>query len=119
MVAYLDIDATLSAEDCTFWQDILYRCLDDPSDVLEGREQESNYEDVEIQPVKSGTLLYLDKERYLCGGYSEDDYAADFQKAMACLTKGTALDFKVSLSLYFLEHDPDLHLSFDRQDLAA
>jgi len=58
--------------------------------------------------------------RYFHGiAYSEDDYAEDFRKAMSLLTKDATHDFKVSLSLYYLEHDPDLHVTFDRQELAA
>jgi hypothetical protein len=29
------------------------------------------------------------------------------------------LDFKVSISLYYLEHDADLEVEYDRQELAA
>jgi len=35
------------------------------------------------------------------------------------LTKDATHDFKVSLSCYFLEHDPNLHVTFDRQELVA
>jgi hypothetical protein len=55
----------------------------------------------------------------LCGGYSEDEYAADFKKAMSILTKDVTLDFKVSLSLYYLEHDADLAVEYSRKDLSA
>ena len=119
MVAYLEIDATLSAEDRTFWQDTLYRCIDDPMDVLEGQEQESDPEDVEIQPLQGGIRFFLDKERYLCNGYSQEEYAEDFRRAMHLLTQDAVPDFKVSLNMYYLERDPDLDVEYDRQELAA
>ena len=120
MVSYLEVGTKLSLEDCGYWQDILYRCLDEPQDVILGEEPSSSPDDVDVSFIYDGTTqFYLNIERCLGGGYSEDEYAADFQKALHILTKGTALDFKVSLSLYYLEHDPDLYLSFNRQDLAV
>jgi hypothetical protein len=40
-VSYLEVDGKLQKEDCGFWQDVLYRCLDEPQDVIEGQEQHS------------------------------------------------------------------------------
>ena len=119
MCASVEINAPLSEADCTVWQDILYRCVDDPEGVLAEGEQDSNPEDVEIQRWEDETQFCLDMERNLCGGYSEAEYAEDFQKAMALLTKDVPQDFKVTLSLYYLEHGPDLYVSFERQDLAV
>ena len=53
------------------------------------------------------------------GGTPRGEYAEDFRKAIRLLTKDVTLDFKVALSLYYLEHDPDLHVTFDRQELAV
>jgi hypothetical protein len=120
MVSYLEVDATLPKEDCGFWQDILYRCLDEPQDVIEGQEQYSEPEDVEVSFVYDNkTQFHLDIERYLCGGQSEDEFADEFRRAIHTLTKDVTLDFKVSLHLYYLEHDPDLAVEFDRKELAA
>jgi hypothetical protein len=120
MISYLEVEAKLPQEDCGFWQDILYRCLDEPEAVLAGEPQHDGSDDVDVSFVWDGkTQFYGDVERYLCGGYSEDEYAADFKKAMHFLTKNTTLDFKVSLSLYYLEHDADLAVEFSRKDLSA
>ncbi|MDR0327795.1 MAG: hypothetical protein LBI05_05820 [Planctomycetaceae bacterium] len=121
MVASLEVDAKLSDVDYAFWQDVLYRCLEEPTDVIEGLDdQYSRPEDVEIQTFCEGkTQFYLDIEQNLCGGCSEDEFAEDFRKAVHRLTKDVSQDFRVSLSLYYLGHDPDLYMSFDRQELAA
>ena len=120
MCASVEINTPLSEADCTVWQDILYRCFDEPSDVIAGCEQDSCPEEVEIRQFQGETFLYIDQERYLCGGYSEEEYAEDFRRAMHLLTKDVSQDFQVSLSAYYyLEHDPDLYVSFERQDLAV
>jgi hypothetical protein len=120
MISYLEVDGKLPEEDCGFWQDVLYRCLDEPEAVLEGEPQPNNADDVEVSHVwDDKTQFYLSVERYLCGSYSEDEYAADFKKAMSILTKDVTLDFKVSLSLYYLEHDADLAVEYSRKDLSA
>jgi hypothetical protein len=46
-------------------------------------------------------------------------FAADFRRAIQALTKDVTLDFNVSLCLYYLEHDPDLAVEYNRQELAA
>ena len=65
------------------------------------------------------TRFCCDLEITLCGGYSDTEYAEDFRRAMYLLTKDAVLDFKVSLDLYYLEHDADLSVEYDRQELAA
>jgi hypothetical protein len=120
MISYLEVDGKLPQEDCGYWQDVLYRCLDEPEAVLAGEPQHDGSDDVDVSFVWDGkTQFYCDVERYLCGGYSEDEYAADFKKAMGILTKDVTLDFKVSLSLYYREHDADLAVEFSRKDLSA
>jgi hypothetical protein len=120
MISYLEVDAKLPEEDHGFWQDVLFRCLDEPEAVLEGENQSDGSDDVQVGYVwDNKTQFYLSVERYLCGGYSEDEYAADFKKAMSILTKDVTPDFKVSLGLYYLEHDADLAVEFSRKDLSA
>ena len=58
-------------------------------------------------------------ELTLYGGYSQEEYAEDFRRALHLLTKDAVPDFNVSMDLYYLEHDPDLEVEYDRQDLAA
>jgi len=65
------------------------------------------------------TRFCCDLEITLCGGYSQEEYAEDFRRAMHLLTKNAVPDFKVSLSLYYLEHDADLEVEYDRQELAG
>jgi hypothetical protein len=115
----LEGDAKLSDVDYALWQDVLYRCLDDPTNVNAGDEQDSSPEYVDVQEIQDKTRFYLDIEQNLCNGCSEEDFAEDFRRAMHRLTKDVTQDFRVSLSLYYLEHDPDLYMSFDRQELAA
>ena len=43
----------------------------------------------------------------------------DFRRALHLLTKDAVPDFKVSLNLYYLEHEPDFEVEYDRQELAA
>ena len=50
---------------------------------------------------------------------TDEEYAENFRKAMHLLTKNAVPDFKVSLALYYLEHDADLEVEYDRQELAA
>jgi hypothetical protein len=120
-VSYLEVDGKLPLEDCGFWQDILYRCLDEPQDVLEAVEDQfSEPDNVDVGFVwDNRTQFYLDIERNLCGGQSEDEFADEFRRAIHTLTKDVTLDFKVSLHMYFLEHDPDLAVEYNRQELAA
>jgi hypothetical protein len=120
MISYLEVDGKLPEEDCGFWQDVLFRCLDEPEAVFEGENQPNNADDVEVSHVwDDKTQFYLSVERYLCGGYGEDEYAEDFKKAMHLLTKDVTQNFKVSLALYYLEHDADLAVEFSRKDLSA
>ena len=119
MFSCLEVGETLPESDYDFWKSVLNRCLDRPTDVLEGNEQINDTEIVAVYHYDGKTHFSCEVEMNLCGGYSEDEYAEDFQKAMRLLTKEVLQDFNVSLSLYYLEHDPDLYVSFDRQDLAV
>ena len=120
MYSYLEIDETLRENDYEFWRDVLHRCVDCPAEVLDGDDTYSQPDLVDGYVHGDGwTRFCFEQEMNLCGGYSEDEYAEDFRKAIRLLTKDASLDFKVALSLYYLEHDPDLHVSFDRSELAA
>ena len=119
MLSLIDVDAALPENEQDFWKDILARCTERPAEVLEGTET-SYPETVEAYVRQDGvTRFCCDLEITLCGGYSQDEYAEDFRRAMHLLTKDAVLDFKVSLSLYYLEHDADLSVEYDRQALAA
>ena len=37
-VSCLEVDATLCEKECAFWRDVLYRSVDQPTDILEGCE---------------------------------------------------------------------------------
>ena len=120
MLALLDVNAALSETDLDFWKEILSRCTERPSDVLEGGDPPSYPETVEAYVRKDGiTRFCCDIEMSLSNGYSQDEYAEDFRRALHLLTKDAALDFKVALNAYYLEHDPDLEVEFDRSELAA
>ena len=120
MVSLLDVNAPLPESDWVFWQDILHRCVDCPDEVLDEDDPYSQPDLVDAYVHSDGwTRFHFEQEMNLCNGYSEDDYASDFRKAIRLLTKDVTLDFKVALSLYYLEHDPDLHVTFDRQELAV
>ena len=119
MLSLLDVDAALSEEEYGFWKDVLSRCTDCPSDVLEGYEA-SYPETVEAYLRQDGkTRFCCEVEQDLCCGYSEDEFAEDFRKAMHLLTQEVTLDFRVSLDLYYLEHDADLSVEYDRAELAV
>ena len=115
------MDAALTQEDYTFWQDVLFRCIDEPTDVLEGQEGYASLPDhVDVYLIQdSKTQFRYDTEMNLCGVCSQEDYAEDFRRALHLLTQNATLDFKVSLYLYYLEHDPDLSVEYNRQELAA
>ena len=76
-------------------------------------------DEVEVYPLQGQTQFRYDLEMNLCGGRSEYDFADEFRRALHLLTKDIALDFKASLHLYYLEHEPDLSVEFDRQALAV
>ena len=119
MVALLDVDATLPESEYDFWKEKLASCTECPADMLEGGEP-SDPDSVDVYIRKDGvTRFCCEMEIALCGGYSDEEYAEDFRKAMHLLTKDTVLDFKVSLNCYYLEHDADLSVEYDRQALAA
>ena len=120
MVSLLDVDAPLPEREWVFWQDVLHRCVDYPAEVLDEDDPYSQPDLVDGYVHSDGwTRFHFEQEMNLCGGCSEEEYAEDFRKAIRLLTKDVTLDFKVALSLYYLEHDPDLHVTFDRQELAA
>ena len=119
MVALLDVDAALPESEYDFWKEKLASCTECPLDILEGGEpSDPDYVDVYLR--KDGiTRFCCEMEIALCGGYSQDEYAEDFRKAMHLLTKDAVLDFKVALNAYYLEHDPDLEAEYSREELAA
>jgi hypothetical protein len=90
------------------------------TEVLDGDDPYSQPDQVDSYLRKDGwTRFCCEMEQNLCNGVSEDEYAESFRKAVHCLTKDVTLDFRVSLSLYYLEHDPDLYVTYNRQELAA
>ena len=120
MMSLLDVDAALPENEQEFWKEILYRCTECPTDVLENGDDSSDPDTVSAYIRKDGvTRFCCEIEIMLCGGYSQDNYAEDFRKAMHLLTKDVALDFKVAISCYYLEHDPDLEIEYSREELAA
>jgi hypothetical protein len=120
MVALLDVNAALPESEQDFWKNILYRCVDCPAEVSDDDDPFSQPDQVDAYLREDGwTRFCCEMEQNLCGGVSEDEYAESFRKAVHRLTKDVTQDFRVSLSLYYLEHDPDLYMSFDRQELAA
>ena len=120
MLSLLDVDAALSEEEYGFWKDVLSRCTECPSDVLEECDESCDSDRVDVYIRKDGvTRFCCEVEQDLCCGYSEDEFAEDFRKAMHLLTQEVTLDFRVSLDLYYLEHDADLSVEYDRQELAA
>ena len=123
-VSYLEVDAALPQEDYPFWQDVLFRAVDEPTDVLEGRtDYVSLPENVEVYPVRNEnkTQFRFDLEMNLCGGCSEEEFAEDFRRAVHLLTQNVsaAVQFRASLDLYYLEHEADYSVEYDRTDLAA
>jgi hypothetical protein len=119
MLALLDVNAELPETDWNFWKDVLSSCTDSPADVLDGYD-ESYPETVDCYIRKDGvTRFCCEIERNLSNGYSQEEFAEDFRKALHLLTKDVALDFKVAISLYYLEHDADLEAEYTRQELAA
>ena len=120
MVALLDVDAALPESEHDFWKDVLARCTEYPSDVLEEGDESCDSDSVDVYIRKDGvTRFCCEIETTLCGGYSDTEYAEDFRRALHLLTKDAVPDFKVSLSAYYLEHDADLSVEYDRQELAA
>jgi hypothetical protein len=119
MLALLDVNAALPENDWDFWKNVLSSCTDSPTDVLDGYEA-SYPETVDCYIRKDGvTRFCCEIERNLSGGYSQDEYAENFRKALHLLTKDVLQDFKVALNMYYLEHDPDLEVEYSRQELAA
>ena len=119
MLSLIDVDAALPEDAQDFWKDVLARCTERPAEVLAGTET-SYPETVEAYVRQDGvTRFCCEMEITLCGGYSQEEYAEDFRRAMHLLTKDAVLDFKVSLNAYYLEHEPDLEIEFDQQELAA
>ena len=123
-VSYLEVDVALPQEDYSFWQDVLFRAVDDPTDVLEGRTDYVSFPDnVEVYPVRdeNKTQFHFDLEMNLCGGCSEEEFAEDFRRAVHLLTQNVSaeLQFRASLDLYYLEHEADYSVEYDRQELAA
>ena len=120
MVALLDVDAALPESEYDFWKEKLTSCTECPLDILEGGKP-SDSDSVDAYLRKDGvTRFCCEMEIALCGGYSQEEYAEDFRKAMHLLTKDVVEpDFKVSLNAYYLEHDPDLEIEYSREELAA
>jgi len=119
MLSLLDVNAALAENEYDFWKDVLSRCTEYPTGVLEGCE--TSYPDtVEAYQRKDGwTRFCCDIEMNLSGGYCQEEYAEDFRKALHLLTKDVVPDFKVSLNCYYLEHDPDFEVEYDRRELAV
>jgi len=119
MVALLDVEAALPESEYDFWKEKLASCTECPLDILEGGEP-SDPDSVDAYVRQDGvTRFCCEMEITLCGGYSDEEYAEDFRRALHLLTKDAVPDFKVSLNAYYLEHDPDLEIEFDRKELAA
>jgi len=119
MLALIDVDAALPENEQDFWKDVLARCTERPAEVLDGTETECP-ETAEAYVRQDGvTRFCCDLEMTLCGGYSDEEYAEDFRKALHLLTKDAVPDFKVSLNCYYLEHEPDIEVEYSRQELAA
>ena len=94
-------------------------CTECPSDILQGGKP-SDPGAVDAYLRKDGvTRFCCDLEITLCGGYSDEEYAEDFRRALYLLTKDAVPDFKVSLNCYYLEHEPDIEVEYSRQELAA
>ena len=120
MLSLLDVDAALPENEQDFWKEILSRCTECPSDVLEEGDESCDSDRVDVYIREDGvTRFCCEVEATLCGGYSDEEYAEDFRQALHLLTKDAVLNFKVSLSAYYLEHDADLSIEYDRQALAA
>ena len=79
MLSLLDVDAALPDEDSQeFWKDVLYRCVDCPTEVLDGDEPCSQLDQVDAYVRQDGkTRFCCEMEMNLCNGYSEDEYAED------------------------------------------
>ena len=118
MMSLLDVNAALPESDWDFWKNVLFRCTDRPTDVFDD-EEPGDPDTVDVYVRDGITRFCCEMEMNLCNGYSEDEYAEDFRKAMHLLTKDAVPDFKVALSLYYLEHDADLEVEYDRKELAA
>ena len=87
---------------------------------MEACDESCDSDKVDVYIRKDGkTRFCCEVETTLCGGYSDTEYAEDFRRAMHILTKNVTLDFRVSLDLYYLEHEADLSVEYDRQELAA
>ena len=118
MYAYLEVDAPLQESEHDFWRDVLNRCTESPSDVLEGNET-GHSETVDVYRRDGKTQFACEIELTLCCGYSHEEYAADFRRALHFLTKDVVPDFRVSLNCYYLEYEADLAVEYSREELAA
>jgi hypothetical protein len=121
-VSYLEVDAVLPQSEYSFWQDVLYRAIDEPTDVLDDRRDFiSQPDEVEVYSLQEQTQFRFDSEMSLGCGYTMDEYADDFRQAVHKLTQAvpTDLEFRVSLSIYYLEHDADFEAEFERRELAG
>jgi hypothetical protein len=123
-VSYLEVDAALEEKDYVFWQDVLFRAVDEPSDVLEGRTDPISLPDqVEVYLVceENKTQFRYDLEMNLCGGQSEEEFGDEVRRAVHLLTQDVppSVNFRLSLDLYYLEHDADYSVEYDRAELAA
>ena len=118
-VALLDVEAALPESEYDFWKEKLASCTECPLDILEGGEPNDPYP-VDAYLRKDGvTRFCCEMEIALCGGYSDEEYAEDFRRALHLLTKDAVPDFKVSLNCYYLEHEPDIEVEYSRQELAT
>ena len=119
ILALLDVDAALPESEYDFWKEKLASCTECPSDILQGGKP-SDPDSVDAYLRKDGvTRFCCDIEMSLCAGYSDEEYSEDFRRALHLLTKDAVPDFKVSLNCYYLEHEPDIEVEYDRQELVA
>jgi hypothetical protein len=113
-------DQAAAAEN--FWRRVIRACLDCPAGVLDRADTSASAHDSEAAVFHcsvhvSDVLFRYVTENNLCNGYSEEEYVRDFRKAVKKMTKDVTVKFKVILSLYYLEHAPDVFEQFDSDDL--
>jgi hypothetical protein len=123
-VSYLEVDAVLPQSEYPFWQDVLYRSVDEPTDVIEENNDAvslPHHVDAYSVPDRKTTQFRFSQELTLGCGCTMDDYADDFRQAVhkLTLTVPKDLEFRVSLDMYYLEHDADFSAEFDRRELAG
>ena len=119
MVGCISVSTVLPKEDYEFWQDVLFRCVDEPADVMTGDEQISFPCHVDVWVHGEKTYFHYCAEMNLSGGQSQEEYAEEFRKAVGRLTQDVSIDFQAMLDLYYLERDADLSVEYNRQELAA